>query len=229
MSDCEKGNDCGAARWRDVREHMGADSLRAGSHLSYWLRRSPRRLLHAMAYYKFAAKLIGGGKHVLDVGCADGLGAWLLARECGRALGVDSDSQAIREAQAAFTEPIVRFVCQDFMTMEGDPFDALTSFDVIEHIPPSHADAFLAKAAASLTPYGVAIIGTPNIHAQQHASAISRRGHVNCYDGEQLRQAMQRHFRHVFLFAANDEVVHTGFLPMAHYLLALGCGVQEAS
>ena len=25
------------------------------------------------------------------------------------------------------------------------------------------------------------------------------------------------------MFAANDELVHTGFLPMAHYLLAVGC------
>ena len=34
---------------------------------------------------------------------------------------------------------------------------------------------------------------------------------------------MQRHFHNVFLFSMNDEVVHTGFSPMAHYLLALCC------
>ncbi|VFM95981.1 MAG: hypothetical protein BECKG1743D_GA0114223_101368 [Candidatus Kentron sp. G] len=34
---------------------------------------------------------------------------------------------------------------------------------------------------------------------------------------------MRAHFSHVFLFAANDEVVHTGFMPMAHYYIAMGC------
>jgi hypothetical protein len=32
---------------------------------------------------------------------------------------------------------------------------------------------------------------------------------------------MQRYFKHVFMFSMNDEVVHTGFFPMAHYLFAL--------
>jgi len=27
----------------------------------------------------------------------------------------------------------------------------------------------------------------------------------------------------VFVFSMNDEVVHTGFYPMAHYLLAVAC------
>ena len=29
--------------------------------------------------------------------------------------------------------------------------------------------------------------------------------------------------RPLFSFSMNDEVVHTGFLPMAHYLIALCC------
>ena len=34
---------------------------------------------------------------------------------------------------------------------------------------------------------------------------------------------MTHHFRNVFIFSMNDEVVHTGFYPMAHYLFALCC------
>jgi 2-polyprenyl-3-methyl-5-hydroxy-6-metoxy-1,4-benzoquinol methylase len=30
-----------------------------------------------------------------------------------------------------------------------------------------------------------------------------------------------------FLFGVNDEVVHTGFYPMCHYLMALGCSPRE--
>jgi hypothetical protein len=35
---------------------------------------------------------------------------------------------------------------------------------------------------------------------------------------------MAEHFENVFVFSMNDEVVHTGFTPMAHYLLAIGAG-----
>jgi hypothetical protein len=35
---------------------------------------------------------------------------------------------------------------------------------------------------------------------------------------------MERYFHAVFLFSMNDEVVHTGFAPMAHYLIAVCTG-----
>ena len=47
---------------------------------------------------------------------------------------------------------------------------------------------------------------------------------MNCKDGKELQAVMERHFDNVFLFSMNDEVVHTGFTPMAHYLLALCVG-----
>src|SRR5436305_1070620 len=49
-------------------------------------------------------------------------------------------------------------------------------------------------------------------------------GHVNCKDGKEYKQVMLRHFENVFLFSMNDEVIHTGFHPMAHYLFALCAG-----
>jgi hypothetical protein len=40
----------------------------------------------------------------------------------------------------------------------------------------------------------------------------------------ELKKTMQRHFHNVFMFSMNDEVVHTGFHPMAHYLFAVCAG-----
>ena len=37
-----------------------------------------------------------------------------------------------------------------------------------------------------------------------------------------LKKTMQVHFHNVFMFLMNDEVVHTGYHPMAHYIIALG-------
>ena len=97
------------------------------------------------------------------------------------------------------------------------------SFDVLEHILAENTPAFWQKIVDSLEHDGIAIIGTPNISSEQYASPITKKGHVNLYSGERLRAEMERYFKQVFVFGANDEIVHTGFLPMAHYLIAIGC------
>jgi hypothetical protein len=50
---------------------------------------------------------------------------------------------------------------------------------------------------------------------------------VNCKTAKDLRQLMQKFFHNVFIFSMNDEVVHTGFHPMAHYLFAVCCHVRS--
>ena len=71
---------------------------------------------------------------------------------------------------------------------------------------------------------GIFIIGTPTIQSQEYASITSKAGHVNCKDEKELRNLVSKFFRNIFIFSMNDEVVHTGFHPMAHYLFAIGVG-----
>ena len=85
--------------WQPVKDFMGNMSVLIGSHHTYHFMRSPRKILHMMSYYKFAAKMIGQKKNVLDVGCGEGLGTWLLAKECGKVKGVDLDKEAIDVAK----------------------------------------------------------------------------------------------------------------------------------
>ena len=210
--------------WDDVKAMMaGCDPVRLGPMHSYHQARSPRRMLYTMSYYKLAAKLISQEARVLDVGCGEGLGTWMLAVECGFAKGVDFDADSIAIARANWPPQRAEFECADVLELEPEAYDAVVSFDVIEHILPARADAFLRGLTANLGPYGIAIIGTPNVTSEKYASAVTNAGHVNLYSGERLRQEMSRYFTQVFMFGANDEVVHTGFLPMAHYLIAVGC------
>ena len=51
--------------------------------------------------------------------------------------------------------------------------------------------------------------------------------HVNCKDQRDLKELMRRYFHNVYAFSMNDEVVHTGFYPMAHYLLGVACHRRE--
>ena len=68
---------------------------------------------------------------------------------------------------------------------------------------------------------GVLITGTPNVTATQYASPRSQVQHINLKSMKTLREFTDRYFTNVFMFGMNDEVVHTGFLPMSHYLMAL--------
>ncbi len=213
------------ARWEPVKAMMqGGSALNFGDVISYQFRHSPRRILFAMSYYKFAAKMIGKKQRVLEVGCGEGLGTWLLAKECGQAKGLDFDQEAILKAQENWREDNLCFECADFLSSNTkERYGGVVSLDVIEHIRPDHASDFLNRMAEVLDPYGVAIVGTPNITSDRYASEVTRKGHINLYNHQRLEDEMRKHFSQVFMFAANDEVIHTGFFPMAHYLIALGC------
>ena len=198
-------------------------AIQLGRYNSFLTHRTPRRMLYSLSYYKFAAKMIGAGKRVLDVGCNEGLGSWLMAKECGYCKGIDFDTQAIEIACHNFNDPSIAFEAQDFFNMPTGTYDASVNFDVIEHIYPEHAPAFVQMLADNLSDEGIAVIGTPSAISQQFASPVTQRGHVNMYSHDRLSTELSVYFEHVFLFGANDEVIHTGFLPLAHYFIALCC------
>src|SRR5205823_13004491 len=102
-----------------------------------------------------------------------------------------------------------------------DPADGICLIDVIEHIYPSEESGFLANLVRSVRPHGIALFGTPNLSADQYASPNSKVGHVNLKDHKTLRLTLSSYFHNIFVFSMNDEVLHTGFYPMAHYLWAL--------
>jgi 2-polyprenyl-3-methyl-5-hydroxy-6-metoxy-1,4-benzoquinol methylase len=217
-----------AAVWSETKASLGTDEITLGSYFTFIIRNSPRRLLHLLSYYKFAAKMIGPGRRVVDIGCSEGLGTVLLAENASDCVGVDLDAEAIAVANASVATANLRFVCADVLGGGLGRFGAAVSLDVIEHIFADNEDPFVAGVARALDDDGIFIIGTPNVAAETYASPQSRRGHVNMFDAVRLRDLGLRHFHNVFSFSANDEIVHTGFSPMAHYLLALCVGPRRS-
>lgn len=219
----EPGKTAEAQRWDQVKDRLGKERVTFGPYFSYQLKHTPRHILYSLSYHKFAAKMIGVNKEILDVGCSEGLGTLLLAEQARRVHAIDIDEEAITFAQENFTSDALSFHTADMLidTFPG-PFDAVVSFDVIEHIFPDNARRFFEKTTEALKPEGLTIVGTPNKTADQYASATTRSGHVNLYTAERLQAELAEWFENVFMFSVNDEVIHTGFSPMAHYLLAMG-------
>jgi 2-polyprenyl-3-methyl-5-hydroxy-6-metoxy-1,4-benzoquinol methylase len=197
--------------------------LTLGSHWSFNLRNDPKRLAFVLSRYKFAAGMLGKGRKVLELGCSEGIGAPILSEFARSYTGIDLDAPAIEAARANFGRKDRRFLAGDFLDKRLGRFDAVVSLDVIEHIHLRYEPLFFSAVLKNLEPDGVCVIGTPNKTSEAYASELSREGHVNVYDAERLTAAMRLRFRNVFLLGLNDEVVHTGFAPMTHYLAAVGC------
>lgn len=212
-------------KWKSAKALLGEDRLLLGPYFSYQYRNTPRRILHALSYHKFAAKMIGPGKSILEIGCSEGFMTPVLAEFASAHVGLDIDEAAIAVANDTIANGRFTFMVGDVLGNVFGDFDAAASFDVIEHIFPENEDAFLKSVAANLRPDGMFVCGTPNITSDQYANAHTRAGHVNLYSAERLRESLGRHFRNVLMFSANDEMVHTGFAPMAHYLIGVGVGV----
>ena len=189
-------------------------------------RRDPRHLLFTFARYAFVAKMFAGRRRVLEVGCGEGLGTRIVRAEVEHVFATDFDPLLIDDARRLNSDRSIYFLVHDFMDgpLPDRFFDSVYALDVLEHIKPEHERKFLNSVFAGLDTSGVAIIGMPSLESQQYASEQSRQGHVNCKSGEDLRFLMREYFDNVFLFSMNDEIVHTGFVKMAHYLLALCCG-----
>jgi cyclopropane fatty-acyl-phospholipid synthase-like methyltransferase len=186
----------------------------------------PKRLTFTLSRYKFAAKMLAGSENVLEVGCADAFSTRIVVQEVKKLTAVDFDPLFVADTNARMSEKW-KFECRVHDMLKGPvagQFDGMYSLDVLEHILPENEALFLQNMAASLSAHGTMVIGMPSLESQGYASPMSKEGHVNCKTMPDLKATMQRYFHNVFMFSMNDEVVHTGYHKMAHYLFALCCG-----
>lgn len=201
-----------------------------GPTASHLWRSDPRHLGFLLARYKFCAKMLAGKSSVLDVGCGDGFGTRVVLQEVKAVHGIDFDPLFIEWAKkyAEHEELNCTFSVLDITQQvpEGR-YDAAYALDFIEHIQPELEHKCMENICKALKPHAVCILGTPNITAKAYASPWSAHGHTNLKSAESLRELLSRYFYNVFIFSMNDEVVHTGFYPMASYLLGVGVEVKE--
>ncbi len=214
--------------WNSVKESIGDPNINLGPQFAYQLKYTPRHLSFVFSRYKFAGKMIASKNRpcVLELGCGEGVGAMLLAEEASRVVGVDFDAEAIKYAKeniAPNDKYDLQFIHGDIADMDLGGFGVVVSLDVIEHIPRQEENIFVQTIYDHLDDDGFCIIGTPNITADKYASEMSRQGHVNLFDVDRLKALLGHYFDNIFIFGMNDEVLHTGFHPMCHYIMALAC------
>jgi 2-polyprenyl-3-methyl-5-hydroxy-6-metoxy-1,4-benzoquinol methylase len=199
-----------------------------GPYTSHIWRDDPKHLLFLLARYKFCSKMLAGKTNVLEVGCGDSFGTGIVLQTVKKVHGIDIEPLII-EDNIKRTEYGDRCSYEVLDMTSNSPsmlFDGAFALDVIEHIAKNFEEQFMINIANSLTSDAICIIGTPNIAASQYASSGSAACHINLKSGESLKQLLSPHFENVFIFSMNDEVLHTGFYPMAHYLFGVGTNLK---
>lgn len=208
----------------DLKQRFGLTSLGLMTNQVWY--DDPRRLTFLLARYKFVAKMLSGRQNAGEVGCGDAFGTRVVLQEVPDITVYDFDKVFIEDVRARYDErwPLKAQVHDIVLAPLPRKHQGLFSLDVLEHISPVDEHAYLANLRGSLEPEGILIIGTPSLESQAYASPLSKEGHINCKSGPELKALLENYFTRVFLFSMNDEVVHTGFSPLAHYLFVMCTG-----
>jgi SAM-dependent methyltransferase len=101
------------------------------------------------------------GARLLDVGCGTG---WFL--ECAKEAGFDVSGLELGRELAEFTSDRLGIEVWNKPLSEmpiGDPFDVITLFDVLEHVPDPKET--LARIYGLLKPGGIALFFVPNLES----------------------------------------------------------------
>jgi hypothetical protein len=213
--------------------HAGSDfqfahnELPLGAPSSYSLLNDPKHLAFVLSRYKFCSKMLEGRKRVMEFGSGDGIGLPIIAKAVGEVHCVDWDERHISSIRRRLLPHFPNIHLHQHDLNEGPidfPLDAIYSIDVIEHIDPAKEDRFMQNVISTLATDGVMITGTPNISASSYASPCSAIQHINLKSHQTLRALMERYFENVFMFGMNDEVLHTGYGPMCHYIWSIAAG-----
>lgn len=207
------------------------DSVELGPWTSYSLLHDPKHLSFVLSRYKFCSKMLEGKDMILEVGCGDAFGTPIIASGKSLVMAIDTDTRLIegdtkRLSKLSNIQFRLHDMCRTSVRMGEEKFDAALAIDVIEHLDTEVEDAFMLNIHDSLVEDGIFVIGTPNITANKYATYRSKVQHINLKSCDSLRELMKRYYSNVLMFSMNDEVVHTGYGPMAHYLFSVGIGVK---
>lgn len=160
--------------------------------------------------YALAAE-VTVGRDVLDVASGEGYGAAQLAAGARSVVGFDASAAAVAHARRRYVCENLRFEqgsTRDFFGRCGDAcFDAVTAFEVIEHVTMEDQAHLLESIRRVLRPDGFALLSTPDKLQYSDRPLNANPFHVREYYRDEFREELQRYFSHVALL---DQAQLTG-------------------
>ncbi|MFW9972709.1 MAG: class I SAM-dependent methyltransferase, partial [Candidatus Odinarchaeota archaeon] len=136
---------------------------------------------------------------VLDNGCGTGYGTYFLAKnQVKEILGIDISIEAIKYAQRNYHSHNLQFKQMDSLSLKflNAHYDAVISFDVIEHIDEQFQEKFLSEIVRVIKENGILIISCPN---EDSANSYNPH-HKNELNRKKLENLLKLFFMNVKLY-----------------------------
>lgn len=149
--------------------------------------------------YRLAERYIRG-REILDMGCGAGYGSYLMSGAARGVTGVDLSEEAVAYAAGHYQVPNLRYGTADVTSLpyRDGTFEAIVSFEVIEHIPEPERQVVEAKRV--LADDGLFIVSTPDKHTYANERVASNPHHLKEMYVPEFREMLERHFEHVQLY-----------------------------
>jgi 2-polyprenyl-3-methyl-5-hydroxy-6-metoxy-1,4-benzoquinol methylase len=167
-------------------------------------------LRHLFAY-EYARGCLYANDRVLDLGCGEGYGTHFLSSHVRTITGLDVDEKVVEHAKQKYGQGgNCTYSVYDGLKIpfEAGQFDAVISFQVVEHAPDEQA--FVKEAARVLKPGGKFILTTPNKATRllPYEKPFNE-FHIREYYPHELRELLKQAFADVSVFGvmADDRIV----------------------
>jgi 2-polyprenyl-3-methyl-5-hydroxy-6-metoxy-1,4-benzoquinol methylase len=174
--------------------------IRAGYDAAYsagYTRKADKKLRRARRRVRRLTREFDLGGRWLDVGCSAGFVVRAAADAGFEAHGVDIETAGIAYGRATLGLDHLREGLLHEQAYPDGWFDAISCYDVIEHVPDLHA--FVAELARILAPHGVLDLGTPDIGHWRVPRALETWGelkpseHLYYFDRHTLARLLAPH------------------------------------
>ncbi|MCL2627417.1 MAG: methyltransferase domain-containing protein [Oscillospiraceae bacterium] len=149
--------------------------------------------------YHVVAPLLSG-MNVLDAACGAGYGSEIIARYAKSTTGVDLSADAIKYAKKHYKTPKFVEASVDSMPFKDDEFDAVVSFETIEHIDEATQHRFLDEVARVMKTGGLFIISTVNKAVYTDKQNHSNEYHIKEYYLPEFKKLLEKRFKNVEFF-----------------------------
>ncbi|MBM3251490.1 MAG: class I SAM-dependent methyltransferase, partial [Candidatus Omnitrophica bacterium] len=168
---------------------------------------------HLYPYY--IVKKVALSETILDVGFGDGYGAFYLAENAKRVIGVDCEEDNVKIAQNKYKAGNLTFKYSDAANLDlpSDSFDIVCSFQVIEHIREDLLLKFLKEVFRVLKPAGTFFVSTLNREISMKPGQPYKKNpyHEKEFNSAELMNLLRNVFTEVEVYGLNLTMKHRFF------------------
>ncbi len=158
-----------------------------------------------------------GARSVLDIGCGLGFGTNLLHQAGFNVKGIDYSDSAIKICETRY--PHITFMRNSIFDFNGERFEAITAFEVIEHFNEIDQIHLLLKCNNLLKNNSVLFLSTPNIKYSRnrnvhHLKELSYKEIDTMFKGAKVTGFVLPHIRKLLSFIISKEKLADMHLPI---------------